>query len=137
MIRKTLEATDEDVSYTFVEYDGDFCVLTVETDTRYAIVHCPVDQIDHERDYSFEVDWLLDDLIRESYLDYALETRNKELFDAVLAYRSTPKPERAEEPAPKPQLYYEGVYDMTDGEFLFGDDLDFGTDEYWKYNGGE
>lgn len=133
MIRSTLDAEDDQIDYYFMEYDEDTCVLTVETEKRFAVVRCPTHLIDHVTDYSFEAEQLIDGLFRESFLDYALDTGNEALFHAVLAYRRTPKPVRPTEETPEPGLHYEGVYDMQNGEYLFGDDPEYGSDDYWQY----
>lgn len=131
-LRQTLDAEDDKLTYYFVEYDEDACVLTVESEDRFAVVHCPSYLIDPATDYSFEAEQLIDQLFREHFLDHALDTRNKALFQAVLAYRSTPEPVRPAAETPPSPLRYEGVYDMKNGHYLFGDILDYGSAEYWE-----
>lgn len=126
----TLRVPEEAIEYVFVEYDGDACVISAETDRSYAILRTSVDNLDHSEEYREEAEWLIDDLIRESFIDYALDTGNEELFRAVLEYRKTGK---TADPHLPSDVEYEEIGDLQDIPFLYGGEIDPEEGPYWTF----
>jgi hypothetical protein len=128
ILEDALEADFEDIDFYFVEYhDDDYAVLTAETEKKFAIVHCPLNAMEGYYNDEDEVEALLHHVITNHLVDYALDTRNEELFHAIMEYK-----ENSESPRKEPveeNIYMDMLVDIDSEEFL--DELDdiFGDED--------
>lgn len=110
MLATALQTEFEEIEFFFEEYDSEhYAVLTAQADTGYAVIKCPLAFIDGYYNDAQVVDELLDHVMNTLTIDYALDTGNKELFDAIIAHNKAKQLKAIVYDLPEPEQVYVGL----------------------------
>ena len=110
LLEDTLETDFHEIYFYSIEQeDEDYAVLSAETSLGMAVIRCPLAQIEGYEDDVAIAEELIHHVLNTLVMDHALDTGNKELFEAIHAYNKECDPEEKVVPT---HIYIDAIPNM-------------------------